>query len=244
MDTSSKKIKFISKIKNFSNFFLDLIFPKYCVGCNKEGVWLCQKCKNLIIVIKKSFCASCQKLTPKGQYCSKCRQKYYLTGVIIAAHYEKKCVLKEAVHTYKYDHIKNLKYALAPLLINALYHRNFSKNLIILPVPLSKQRIKQRGYNQSEELAKVVAIKTSSKLITKKLIRIKNKTRQADLPRAKRLENIKGVFDWIGKNELKNKRVFLIDDVYTTGATVNECAKVLRQKAKAREVWAVVLGKG
>ncbi len=232
------------KIKNYKDFFLDLIYPKYCVGCSEEGAWLCEKCRQEIIIIRKPFCPTCNKLTPKGQFCSNCRNKTNLTGVIIAAYY-KEGPIKEAIHTFKYDGIFDLSDKLGKILIEALNIRKINGNYILMPVPLHSIRYNQRGFNQSELLSNVVSEKFSNFLLsTQQLIRIKQSAHQVDLNREQRISNAKNQFDWCGKaNELIAKKIILVDDVYTTGATLNECAKILREKAGAREVWGLVVAK-
>lgn len=230
--------------KIIKDFLLDLIFPKYCVGCEKEGIWLCKGCLKKITLIKKPFCPMCNRLTPKGQFCSRCRPKTELTGVLIAAYY-KDGPIKEAIHTFKYDGAYDLSGDLGDIIIYALKKRSIQKGYILIPVPLHKNRFKQRGFNQSELLAEYIIKKHPKfKYVKNKLIRIKQSPHQVDLNREERLKNVQGQFDWIGsKNELKNKKIILVDDIYTTGATLNECAKILRKKAGVKEVWGLVIAK-
>lgn len=226
------------------HFFLDLIYPKYCVGCGKEGTWLCQKCSNKIIVIKKPFCPSCNRLTPRGQFCSRCRKKTYLTGAIISAYY-KEGSLKEAIHTFKYDGIFDLASDLGQIMIKALNIRKICGNYILIPVPLYKTRLAQRGFNQAELLTKfIINHRSGFKLIKNKLKRIRASEHQVNLGREERIKNVTGQFEWFGDHkDLKGKKIILVDDIYTTGATLNECAKILRKKTGVKEVWGLVVAK-
>ena len=136
----------------------------------------------------------------------------------------------------------------------------------MIPVPLHKKRKARRGFNQAELLAKELISNnfqqtfrqkmcnqpSTSKpgynnweLMKNKLIRTKyTQKTQVELSGRARRENIKDCFSWFGeKNGLKGKIVFLVDDVYTTGSTLEECAKVLRQNAGAKKIWGIVLAK-
>lgn len=231
--------------KKTYDFVLDLLFPKFCVGCGKEGGWICSQCQEKIILIKKPTCPICNQLTPKDQFCSKCRSKTYLTGVIVAAYYQEG-PLKEAIHTFKYDGVFELAKDLGQMLIKAMKQIEKPKNFVIIPVPLHYKRQAKRGFNQAELLAKeIVKVYPHCSLLTNSLVRTKQtKKTQVELSGRERRENIKGIFSWQGtSDELKDQTILLVDDIYTTGATLNECAKVLRQKAGARQVWGVVLAK-
>lgn len=233
------------KIKKYTDFFLDLIFPKYCVGCSLEGVWLCNDCIGKIIYIKKPFCPFCNRLTPKGQFCSRCRKKTYLTGLIIIAHYEEG-PLKEAIHTFKYDGIFDIQDDLYNIIRKSYTVKNIKNNSILVPVPLHKNRFKERGFNQSELITKqIIKINPTLKLSNGYLIRNQNDMHQVLLDRESRIANMKGQFSWTkDKNIYSGKVVYLVDDIFTTGATLDECAKVIRENNFPKEVWGIVLAKG
>ena len=118
---------------------------------------------------------------------------------------------------------------------------NFNGNLVV-PVPLSRKRRRWRGFNQAELLARAVAQNYGLTLDSNNLIRIKHKKPQAKLNEIHRLANVKECFAWRG-GDLNKKNIILVDDVVTTGATLNECAKVLKA-AGAGQVWGLVVAKG
>src|SRR3972149_385224 len=233
----------INKIQAVKENLLDCLFPKSCVGCGKKDTYLCENCKSKIVIIKAPTCLGCGKLKPKGQYCKTCRPKVGLTGVIIAAHYEEG-PLKEAIHTFKYDFVYDLHEELSTFLAEALKRNNFKKNYLVTYVPLHRSKENWRGFNQSKLLAKNVSLKLKFELIEEALEKNKNTKRQIELKRGERFKNVEDTFRASAKyvDKVKGKRIILVDDIITTGATLNECAKALRDIG-AKEVWGLVLGK-
>jgi len=252
-------------------FFLDLIFPKECLGCGQEGIWLCSSCFNKIKLKTKQECLGCKKINDFGQICQTCAMSYHLDGVLVAVSYDEKIIVK-LIKSFKYYFIKDLAQDLAKILISFLddiisqdrinkvdltagldWHKLQQvkilpqvilnlKNSLIIPVPLSKRRLRWRGFNQAEILARAVAENYNLELNTGKLIRMKHKKPQTKLGSVARQKNIQGCFAWQGEN-LNKQNIILIDDVVTTGATLNECAKVLKANG-AGQVWGLVVAKG
>lgn len=224
-------------MENFFESILDIIFPKFCVYCKKEGDFLCLSCFKKIIKIQISQCPFCSKISPFGKLCPSCRRKNYLTGVVVAGYFEGP--LQKAIYAFKYEKISPLSFILSFLLKEKL--ENFPrKDFVLTFVPLHFKRENERGFNQSQLLAENLS------LIFKKpcldLLKRQKQTRpQVELNRKKRQENIKNAFVFKGNPaDIKGKIVLVVDDVFTTGATLNECAKILRENG-AREVWGVVL---
>lgn len=112
----------------------------------------------------------------------------------------------------------------------------------IIPVPISKKRLRERGYNQSLLIAREIAKRTNLKLLNNCLIKTKNIIEQSKLNKEERIENIKNAYEIKNKQLLENKKILLIDDIYTTGSTVNECSKIIRQ-AKPNKIGVFVLAK-
>ncbi len=241
------------------NFLLDLIFPIECLSCAKEGDWICKSCYEKINLKQTQECLFCGKNNLLGTFCNKCRDGVSLDGVLVASNYDDK-LLSQAIKTFKYRLVKGLSVPLAQLLIDLLsqiledpeknyfWHgsvkkmlKDFSKNIII-PVPLFKKRQRWRGFNQSEELAKIFANKFKLEINSKHLKRTIFKKPQTKLDKNKRFDNVKNNFTWSG-SRLDKKIIILIDDVSTSTATLNECAKVLK-KAGAQKVWGLVIAHG
>lgn len=227
-------------IKRSKNYLLDLILPKECLGCGLEGAWLCPDCRRQTISLKSFFCPKCQKLNQNGEFCHACRKDSNLAGIIIAAHYQKGA-LKEAIHVYKYEGIwGELENYLAKLLIKRLTNHLPSGKKVIIPIPLHYKKQMERGFNQAERLARIISRKFNLPLETKAIKRIKETDSQANLKKKDRLKNIKGAFKIKSAKNIKGRTILLLDDVATTGTTLNEAARVLKKNG-ARRVWGVVI---
>ncbi|MFC1656367.1 ComF family protein [Patescibacteria group bacterium] len=219
---------------------VDLIFPKKCVGCKKEGSYLCLICKKKIVLIQKPFCPACHKLTVNGQYCSRCRSHFALTGVLIAAHYDDP--LKQAIQISKYQKIYTLYKELSSLVLYRFQLGLPRGSLLLCSIPLYPVRKLSRGFNQSEIITQELSQNLDIEIL-QGLKRIKNTQSQAKLSRKKRFENVKNAFQFCGdKNSISGKTILLVDDVITTGATLSSAAKPLLN-AGVRNVWGVVLAK-
>ncbi|MBI2448288.1 ComF family protein [Candidatus Microgenomates bacterium] len=161
--------------------------------------------------------------------------------MIVCARYDD-AVIKKAIHHFKYEHFFDIGRILGKILAERLATEKNKEGFLIIPVPLHNLKKAQRGFNQAEILAKVVALSSDRPYLSNILVRQKYRRPQMELSREKRLENLKGSFCWLG-GDLKRAEVILVDDVATTGATLEECAKVLK-KSGAGEVWGLVLAHG
>jgi len=209
-------------------FILNLLFPKKCAGCNIEGDWFCADCVSRIEYYDPPFLRL---------------QNGFLDGILIVAVF--KNPLKEAIHAFKYDKVKELRQVLSLMLSKHLKKSDLSfSRVILIPVPLSKHRELERGFNQASLLADGVSDQLHLAVCNNALVRIKNTPPQIELKKDERIKNVKGIFKFVGeKKKIQNKTVLLVDDVTTTGSTLNECAKILK-KAGAKRVWGLVLARG
>lgn len=205
------------------DYFLDLIFPKFCVACLADGNFLCHACQKQITWVKTQVCASCNKLSLQGKYCRECRPKHTLKGIIVAAHYEKGPI-REAIHNFKYNNILELGDFFVFQMAETL-KENLSpnKNFIIAPVPMHWLGKSRRGYNQAEILAREIAKNLG--LACNDILRKKKGTkRQVELESRERLKNLENIFAVKKDIDLQDKKIILVDDIATTGTTMNECA--------------------
>jgi len=223
-----KKIEMSDFLKKSKKFLLDLIFPKFCLNCGIEGSYLCEDCLSLIEVLESQFCPGCQKRVTDGKTCPSCKKSVKLNGLYFAASYQNK-LAKKIITQFKYEPFaKELKESLA-LLITTHFQlcgkkeSDFS-DFYLIPVPLEIKRLKWRGFNQSEEIGKELAKFLKIPLIADVLYKTKQTPPQMELAAKARKENIKGAFLVKNKEKITGRKILLVDDVYTTGATMNECA--------------------
>ncbi len=235
--------------KNIKKKIIDTLFPQFCLGCGKEGFLICQDCLSTIEILEFRFCPFCEK--PNRVFdklvCLK-HQGKNLDGLFCAVQYNN-ALVKKLIHKFKYEpFLKNLKEPLAFLIIS---HFLLSENENIfgkpnesffIPIPLSKRKQKSRGFNQSEEIAKILSDFFKVPLLVGNLKKIKNTSPQIELSKEKRQENVKNVFELKNPEQVRNKTIFLIDDVFTTGATMEECASVLKQ-AGANQVLGIAVAR-
>lgn len=208
---------------------LDLLFPPRCAGCGRRGEWLCAACFALVPPLTAPRCERCGTPRAGTRRCRFCdggtvhhldwaRSAYPFTGP-----------LRAAIHRFKYEKERARAAHLGPLLLPLLYELpadDLHGPPLLVPVPLSATRRRERGYNQAEALAKVLAERRGWSTATR-LVRTRATPPQVGLDPAARRENVRGAFAWQGES-LAGQRVLLIDDVLTTGATANECAAVLK----------------
>jgi len=229
--------------KHLKNWLLDLVFPKFCVGCGWEGTWLCPKCTHDILEVKSQVCPECGRLSENGLYCQRCRlepnsRRKPLQGIVAAFYYEEGPI-KEMVHNFKYNSILEFKGILGQGLAAA------AKDLrgdIVTFTPLHPRRLSQRGYNQAEILARE-ASRNLKIPVQNLLTKTKHTKRQVGLLGSKRRKNLTNVFRSRKGIDIKNKKILIVDDITTTGTTLNECARVLKA-AGAKEVWGAVIARG
>lgn len=228
---------------------LDLIFPKRCIGCKKFGSYICTTCFTFIKFTDVVVCVVCQRPAINGITHPICRTRFGVDGVFPSLIYDG--VVKKLIYTFKYPpYVSDLRNTMVELFYEGLiqkeqFYKQQSIASVFIPVPLHPSKYRYRGYNQAEKLAEGLAKKFDVKVLHA-LARIKNTKTQVGLSKTEREENIKDAFA-IEKEfteEIKNvNQVFLIDDVSTSGATIRECAKVLK-KAGVKYVWGVTLAHG
>jgi len=218
------------------NFLLDLFFPKHCLGCAKEGEYLCPVCLEKI---------------PLNQNCPE-----KLGGIkLLAASFYDYPLLKRAIHKYKYEFVRELAKPLAQLMAEKIRRMEIGQNLVLTPAPLHPRRLRWRGFNQAELLAQAVSQQLNLPLVNNLLIRTRHNPPQAKIKTSQnRKENIKGAFalnpafsschcEERSDEAISNKTVILIDDVSASGATLQECAQALKP-LKPKDIWGLVLAKG
>ena len=217
---------------------LDLIFPRTCAGCGREGGYLCDECEATIPRLKPPQCGLCSAPS-RSRLCAWCRSANQPFDRITAP-YRWTGVLQELVYSLKYRNVRASAPHLAEMMSAHLADESITADVIV-PVPLHSSRERERGYNQSELLAGEISKSTSIPMATDVLARTRNTPPQVSMTTPEeRRQNVVGAFECVG--DVAGKRVLLIDDVVTTGATVVECSAKLRQ-AGAASIWVLSLGR-
>lgn len=230
-------------LKKIFSPLLDLIFPKKCLGCKKEGDFLCANCMDSIEINPGKSCVVCEsEALIQNQLCENCRTNFSFDTVFVISKYEG--LIKQLIGALKFDYIEEVSEKLAQLFIKAIDTASLSDKLngqLIMPIPLHKKRYLERGFNQAELIAKKISELSKMKLDKHSLIRIKNTKQQANLNKEQRLENMKQAFE--ARLDQVPEKVYLFDDVFTTGQTMSEAAKALKE-AGVKEVNVLALAHG
>jgi len=225
-------------------FSLDLLFPKFCAGCAQEGAFLCRKCGGQIVILNFAVCPACKNKISIGaegtlKICNRCRQKTKIKFLIAPVLYENSAV-RELISVFKYSGVRPVEKIFADWLQATTKNFNLSQFLVV-PVPLHKRRLRQRGFNQAEKLAKIAAKQKNLKL-TQALKKVKMTKPQVGLKGEERRKNPIGAFVCQNPALVARQKILLVDDVFTTGTTAQECARVLKE-AGAREIWALTIAR-
>lgn len=232
----------ILNLKTLGSHAVDLVFPIYCLLCEKEGEYLCASCALKIEPLKIQYCISCHKPTPFGKTHPGCITKNVLDGIVSALPYSNHDV-KDLIKIFKYKFIsslgKNLSLQLTKT-INEQGLKPYFEEFMVVPVPLHYRRFSWRGFNQSLILAENLSKELNLSLDNEIIKRQKHTKPQTTLKGEERKINIQDAF--MVTAPVIGKKFLIVDDVVTTGSTLNEIAKLLK-KEKASEVWAVTLAK-
>ena len=216
MTIFDKIMRQIKTVPNVSNF-LNLIYPQTCGICGKlASDSLCKKCE---IELKKE---SDLNIIQTGE---EIEDKYF-NELMYIFKYEGQ--IRKLILDYKFNEKSYIYLTFVNFLLkNKKIFENIKNYDTIIPVPISKKRLKTRGYNQSLLIARKIAQQTNLELVNNCLIKTKNIIEQSKLNKEDRIQNIQGVYKLKNMKLIENKKILLIDDIYTTGSTVNECSKML-----------------
>jgi len=230
------------RLRRAADSALDLLFPPRCAGCEAPGQPFCDRCAQLVAPVPAAICAVCGRPQAAAvALCSQCRRgrSSLLIARAAALHAHP---LREAIHALKYENRPELAEPLARYLA-AVFQAPPWDVLpapidAVVPVPLHVQRREERGYNQSELLAASLCQATGLALQPAWLERIQATRQQVGLTAAERRQNVSGAFT--AHSAVAGRALLLIDDVYTTGATLEACAEAATA-AGARAVYALTL---
>jgi ComF family protein len=197
---------------------LDLIFPRKCLECGKMG---------------KYICTSCLAKIDKASYINRSSYAIWIYGGVV----------RKAIISLKYKFAYKIAEELAEAICDELKKRRvFEKDFILVPIPLHARRKNWRGFNQSEEVGRILAKKMGWGFTSDFLVRKRLTKPQVGLRGGERRTNIKGVFALRPKYLMCNARYLIFDDVWTTGSTINEAMKILK-KAGAENIMSLTIAK-
>ena len=228
-------------IKKVLKTIKDYIFPVHCLGCREEGEWLCEKCFYKIDTSGVFCCPICHKNTRAGEYCISCNKNLPLDSNFAITIYKEDGLIGKVIQTLKYSHAEDVIQAFEKLISNFVKENQslFSEIDLVVPVPLHKKRFVERGFNQAKLIAEVVARKIN-KPCREVVTRSRHTLQQAKLGREERLKNVNNAF--VVEDSL-DESILLIDDVFTTGTTLQECAKALKGRG-AKKVIGFTVARG
>ncbi len=222
---------------------LDMLFPKFCIGCNTFGSYICTNCIGKIYLVNKDVCPYCEKISLYGRKHDTCIGE--VDGVISLFHY--KGFIRTFIKTVKYKLLYSVWedfYTFIPeyrlVIIKEII--KISPSVAFQVIPLHTRRLKERGFNQVTPFAKFLKVKTGINTVDI-LKRARYTTPQAtSTGREDRQQNMRDAFV-LKVNKIEYNTIILIDDVYTTGSTCKEAAKVLKQQG-VNTVYAITLARG
>lgn len=229
--------------------FIDLIYPACCILCKnhltpvEKPHQLCFACQKTIAKNRPPFCRRCSRPpeNPAHFFCLSCQETplafdqswgaFLYTGT-----------MQRLIHLFKYGHKTGLRHFFTDQILSFVesYHIDVSQADCLVPIPLHPARLRERGYNQSRLIAELIAQELRVPVISHNLIRTRHTPNQARLTQKERWTNIQAAFKIKNPKEFRGKKILIIDDLYTTGATISEAARLLKA-AGADEVKALVL---
>lgn len=240
--------KILSGVMKIGGAALDVLSPPQCAGCGKEGKYVCDNCQ-IFISENALICPICQKASPFGERHLHCHERHGLDGLTSIWDYDG--VVKNILHKIKYDGVFHavkeiIERAFGTMANDETRFKDFLSfadlnNTCLTYVPIHKKKENRRMFNQSEKIANEMGKYFNLETI-KLLEKIRETESQTKLTIKERLENVKESFDLKFGLEEMPKNIILVDDIWTTGATMKECCKVLK-KAGAEKVWGFTMAR-
>lgn len=222
----------MNQLATIFNDILSLIYPKRCIGCNeilnvtsKEN--FCNNCLPQFKIKEVRRCKICGRIIYHNGNCRACNSNnfYFAKGYSV---FEYKGAVRDSIRIFKYRGLFSNGKVIGKIMADYAIDNIKLEYDYVTAVPLHPKRYRSRGYNQSEILAKIVA-KAMNIKYCRLLERHINTNPQNSLNKKERLENIKGAFRLKNGVNVENKKILIIDDIFTTGSTINECCKVLKK---------------
>ena len=235
---------YLLMLKEILKLLVAKAVPAQCLSCNLPGTYLCADCQGYLPYLEQTLCPVCTRAAVDGFTHPRCRSRYAPDRLFVPFRYYG--VMGAAVRKLKYRAVTALADFLAGLLVEEMLESGFEfgRGALLVPVPLHPVKQLERGYNQSEILARSLGRMLKVELANGALKRIRETPSQTKLKGKEREKNVRGAF---GVNQKKGilfrgKDIILVDDVFTTGATLRECNRVLK-RAGARFIYLLAVAK-
>lgn len=214
--------------------FLDLLFPKFCLGCGKWGSYVCCSCYSKIRSLPYLKCPVCSHASFDGSTHPRCQKQFGLDG--LTSFFPYTAVVQKAIKAIKYRYA----YKVTDDLLRYVVLPELPKQSVFVPIPLYPSRLRLRGFNQAEIITRALSKRLDVPVRTDILKRIRKTVPQVDMKnRQDRLSNMKEVFG-VNKVPTQENPIILIDDVYTTGATMQSACEVLKRSG-VKTVWGLTI---
>lgn len=245
------KVFSVSAIRDIFSGLLDVLYPRHCFACDKslheeKNTYVCESCLEIIEATEAKRCIKCglksgPGITSSSKGCPECKNANlgFEKSLFVSDNIEP---MRTLIHQFKYKKHMCLAAPLGSLLVNLLHQKTIGKIDAVVPVPLHWKKKQERGFNQSELMAKEISKKLSIPIYTNNLFRDKNTLSQTQLSRTQRQKNVKGAFKVKNSEIFYQKNILLVDDVLTTGMTASECAKSL-ENAGTSKVFLIALAR-
>jgi ComF family protein len=240
----------LREIRKVAEAALGLVYPPHCAACGADtqpGIYICSKCAKGAIPIKAPRCERCSQPFDgdiTGAFtCSNCAGRDFHFDCAVSG-FVARGVVREYIHWFKYNRRVELRHPLADWAAAGLEDERICSRPFdaFVPVPLHFRRQLGRGFNQAAELTSLLGPRAGVPVLHA-LKRIRYTTTQTAFGRSERMENLRGAFRVRHPETVLNRHLILVDDVFTTGSTVDECARVLRD-AGAASVRALTVARG
>ena len=238
--------KILKKLKYILKTFVKIIYPNKCISCKRivEDEGFCIDCWKKLVFIGPKICRCCGKPIENEIFvCANCLEKKYFFDQNISVFVYNKTIAR-AIFEFKFKDKTFLSKTFAILMKRKIKDFNYKIDYIV-SVPMYLNRLRKKGYNHSFLLANDLSNITNIDFIKDLLVKTKNTSRQVGLNKKQRIINLKNSFSLKEKylEKIKNKNILIIDDVFTTGSTINECAKVLKKYGKVNKVMSLTVAK-
>lgn len=227
---------------------MDAFFPRRCLGCGQTGGYFCPSC---LLKIKRvtQICPACERPSPFGQTHPRCYSRLSLTGLISFFVYEG--IIRKAIHQLKYRQVTDLLDEFWGIVTQELagrteelsgFHQFLKEKPAVIPVPLFWYKENLRGFNQSSLIGERLAERCNLTFLSNFLIRQKMTSTQTKLNPKERQKNVEGAFVINSRSLLPTTNFLLMDDIWTTGATIKAAGNVLK-RAGAKKVWGLTIAR-